>query len=185
MRHGIYLRTNERNRENLRRIATYYQEQGVPFDPREGLDVSAVIRTRPDWAMAHGMVPEDYLASLTERQSRSFSVRFRALQNLGVTYALVGAYHDQIEIDREAKALRPRAKQPRLRLVYGLLRLDRAEGALAEARELYAIDPRDPRGALFLRVAREYARRRALLEKGHDGEPTEPLDAMINRLPLV
>jgi hypothetical protein len=185
MRHGIYLRGNERNRENLRRITAYYQEQGVPFDPREGLDVSAVIRTRPDWAAAHGMVPENYLASLDERQSRSSTVRFRALQTLGVTYALVGAYSDQIEIDREAKTLRPRARQPRLRLVYGLLRLDRADEALAEARALYAIDPRDSRSALFLKVAREYARRRALLEKRDDGEPTEPLDALINRLPLV
>jgi hypothetical protein len=131
------------------------------------------------------MVPENYLASLDERQSRSSTVRFRALQTLGVTYALVGAYSDQIEIDREAKTLRPRARQPRLRLVYGLLRLDRADEALAEARALYAIDPRDSRSALFLKVAREYARRRALLEKRDDGEPTEPLDALINRLPLV
>jgi hypothetical protein len=185
MRHGIYLRTNQRNRENLRRITAYYREQGVPFDPEEGLDVSEVIRSRPDWAEAHGMVPADFSRSLAERHSLDSAARFRALQTLGTTYALVGAYHDQIEVDREAKALRPRARQPRLRLVYGLLRLDRAEEALAEARALHANDPRDPRSALFLKVAREYARRRALLEKRGDGESTERPDALINRLPLV
>ena len=58
------------------------------------------------------MLPEGYLESLAQRESGSPATRFRALQNLGVTYALVGAYRDQIEIDREAKALRPRARQP-------------------------------------------------------------------------
>ena len=185
MRHGIYLRRNERNRENLRRISAYYEKEGVPFDPAHGLDVSNVIRARPNWASAHGMVPEDYAERLAECESPDPSVRFRALQTLGLAYALVGAYSDQIEIDREAKALAPPAKQPRRQLVYGLLRLDRPEEALAEARQLYAIDPHDPYSGLFLKVAREYQRRRALLRKPDDREWSEPLGALVNRLPLA
>jgi len=185
MRHGIYLRGNERNRENLRRITEYYRKEGVPFDPGQGLDVSAVIHARPDWAREHGMVPEDYPARLAERRSQSSAVRFGALQSLGLTYALVGAYQDEIAVDREAKALGRRAKQPRRRLVYGLLRLDRAEEALAEARELYAIDPQDPLATLYLEVAREYAQRRALAGKQDERGSSEAPEALINRLPLV
>lgn len=185
MRHGIYLRNNQRNRENLRRITAYYQREGVPFDPEDGLDVVAVLRERPDWAEKHGMAPEDYLAKLAERRSHDSKVRFRALQTLGLTYALIGAYSEQVEIDREAKALAPRAKQPRRRLVYGLLRLDRPEEALEEARSLYALDPRDPYAALYLNIAREYGRRRALLEKPDARESSHPPEALINRLPLV
>ena len=37
--HSIYLRRSPENRDNLRRVAAFYRERGVPFDPREGLDV--------------------------------------------------------------------------------------------------------------------------------------------------
>ena len=69
--------------------------------------------------------------------------------------------------------------------MYGLLRLDRADEALEEARALYALDPRDPYAALFLEVAREYRRRRALPQKPDGRGSNQPLDALINRLPLV
>jgi len=55
----------------------------------------------------------------------------------------------------------PSAKAARRRVVYGLLRLDRAVEALAEAQALHAQDPLDPRSERFLRAAQAFARRSA------------------------
>ncbi|MGH7338496.1 MAG: hypothetical protein ACREI7_13020, partial [Myxococcota bacterium] len=40
---AIYLRSNERNRANLARVARYYEQQGLPFDPRRGFDLALAI----------------------------------------------------------------------------------------------------------------------------------------------
>jgi hypothetical protein len=180
LRHAIYLRENPRNRENLARIASYYAGEGVPFDTERGLDVGEVIRARPDWALAHGLLPRNHDALLAASRSEDAATRAGALEALALARALVGAYAEQIELDREAIALRPRAKAPRRRLVAGLLRLDRPQHARAVARELVAINPRDPRSRAFARVAHDYSERRraARLED-------RPLDAPINSLRLI
>jgi len=151
---AIYLRKTERNRANLERIAAYYGREGVPFDLERGLDVEAVIEARPDWAITHHMLPKYYEHLLRESRNADPERRFRALDQLGYAYAALGAYRSQLAVDREAKALRPRAKSPRRRLVYGLLHLGRQVRALAEARALYDLDPKDPRSKIFLRTAR-------------------------------
>jgi hypothetical protein len=185
-RHAIYLRRNEGNRENLRRIGAWYASQGVPFDPVRGFDPGAVIRVRPDWAVAHGLVPPRYPQLLEARSSPDPEQRFRALEALGLAYALVGAYSEQIEVDREAVALRPDAKAPLRRLVYGLLRLGHNEEALAAAERLRALDPDDPRSSQFVGAAIRMHRRAGEIP----GERLAPQaavapDAAINALPLL
>jgi tetratricopeptide (TPR) repeat protein len=107
-----------------------------------------------------------------------------ALEALGLTYALAGAYREQLEVDREAIRLRPRAKAPRRRLVYALLRTGRSEEALRAAQELVALDPSDTRSAEFLNVSQQVLRGARDLQRG--GPPRSvPLDAWINILPLV
>jgi hypothetical protein len=152
LRHSISVRANARNAENLRRVADWYAAQGVPFDPGRGLDPAAVIRARPDWAEANGMVPRGF-ASLGRDAEAPGPRRVASLETLGLAYALAGAYPEQVEIDRVAVALRPRAKAPRRRLVYGLLRLGRVGEAQQEARALVALDPGDPRSQAFARAA--------------------------------
>ena len=184
LRHAVYLRKNPRNRENLARIADYYARERVPFDPEQGLDVRAVIRERPDWAMEHGLLPESHDALVAASRSEDPDERARGLGGLAQTRALLGDHAGQVEIDREVAALRPRAKRPRRRLVVGLLRLDRPEEAQAVARELVAIDDGDERSRAFARVAGAYLKKQRVQEL--EGRPPAiPLDAPLNSLRLI
>lgn len=182
--HAIYVRDNERNRENLARVAAYYERADVPFDPARGLDVARVIRERPGWAVAHELVQPHFAAQLAGMRSPKLAERAGALEGLGLTYALNGAYREQLELDRVSALMRPEAKAPRERLVYALLRLERPEEALAVARELVALDPDDARSQRFEQIARSYLAEHRASER--DGRKREiPLDAAINLLPLI
>ena len=157
-RHGIYLRANDANRENLARVAAWYAAQGVPFDPQRGFDPGRALREQRAWADAWGVLPDGWSA-LADRVSRvSPHERIELLETLGLGYALAGAYPEQLANDREAEALRPDAPAPKRRLVYGLLRLNRPGQALAMARELFTLDPADVRSQRFLQGARRAAR---------------------------
>lgn len=185
MRWAIYLRRNERNRENLARIAEWYRRQGVPFDPARGLDIDAVIRERPDWAIRQRLLPANHAELLAAARGGAPRERVAALESLGLAYALSGAYAHQLENDREAIRLRPDAKAPRRRLVYGLLREGRAEEAAAAAERLLALDPDDERSRRFAAVAESSRRRARRGPPPADAIAPLPLDAAINTLPLV
>jgi hypothetical protein len=178
--HGLYLRADTRNRKNLQRVVDYYAREGVPFDPDRGLDVVDVVRERPDWAIEHKILPPHYAELMAERTSSDLGARFAALNSLGRSFALVGAYEEQIKADSEAAGLHPTAKAPRRRLVIGHLRLDHSDEALEAARELSRIDPTDPLSAKLLRVAREYLQR----ERGGRRNDLS-LDASLNSLPWL
>jgi hypothetical protein len=178
--HGIYLRADARNRENLRRIADYYAREGVPFDPESGLDVAVVIRTRTDWAMRNGMLPDRYRELEAARASDDPAIRFAGLDGLGRSFSLVGAYEDALAVDREASALRPNAKAARRRIVHSLLRLDRSPEAMIEARALRELDPSDPLSPSFVKVASEYLQRSRA--EGRIPIAEQPMDAPLNTL---
>jgi hypothetical protein len=153
--HAIYLRDDARNRENLARVAAWYQHQGVPFDAQRGLDVARVVDERPDWAVANRMLPRGW----DELVARAEAGDFAALDAVGRSLALLGLYARALEVDARALALRPEAKAPRRRQVYALLRLGRVEEARARAAALLALDPADPGSRAAARVARLYAER--------------------------
>lgn len=181
--HAIYLRRDDRNRQNLERVKAYYAREGIPFDPASGFDASEVIRAHPSWAARRGMLPRGYVRLYEARGSSDPSVRFRALDILGLVHTLVGDYARQVEIDREAAALRPRSSAPRRRLVNGLFRLGRPEEALEAARDLGRTDPADPRYARILRLAT----RAAELGSASDLETLDrvSLQRRIHTLPVV
>ena len=206
--HAIYLRNNERNRENLRRVEEFYSREGVPFDPERGLVPDRVVREAVDWAVETGVLPEALPGWSQERESDDSERRYSALDALARTYALFGAYAEQIRIDREASELKPRELAPRRRLVFGLLHSDQPGEALKAARGLQLMGPRDPRSATFLSVAKEYAsqrksrrdasfaqardryvaRRRAAQAAGMSQREEGwlvPLEATLQRLPLL
>ena len=180
-RHGIYLRRGERGEANLARVVDYYAREGVPFDPERGLDVAEVIRARPDWAAAHGLLPPDYARLAADRESPDPGRRFEALDALGTAHALTGNYAEGAEIEREALRIRSGAKGPRRRLVYDLLRLDQPVAALIHAKTLQELDPRDPISARFFETARRYAELRS---RAPDGAQAPELRALVTRLPL-
>jgi hypothetical protein len=185
MRHGIWLRATERNRENLARVAGWYETQGVPFDRERGLDPARVIAAAPDWAAAHQLVPPRWRDLLRARDAARAEAKPAPFEPGGLVYALAGAYEAGLANDREAARLAPDAKAPHRRLVWALLRLDRAEEAVLEARELHALDPQDPRTVLFARGAQLYQRASRKPFPAPGVQDPVPPDALINALPLV
>ncbi len=155
-RHGIYLRDNARNRDNLDRVAAYYRAEGVPFDRERGLDPSAVIRARPDWAMERSMLPTDYSELRAEAQSRSLDTRLKARNALGLVYLLAGAIDEQIAWDRQTAGEFPLDRGSRQRLVYGYPRTDAVAEARAVVEELLSIDASDRWTRDLARLVNDY-----------------------------
>lgn len=155
-RHGIYLRDSEKNRENLARVAAWYEAQGVPFDPERGLDPSAVIRARPDWAMERIMLPSEYRGLLVDAQSGDLGTRLRARSALGLVYLLSGAFDLQVAWDRQTAKEFPLDRRSRQRLVYGLLRIGAVEEAQFFADELIVVDPSDRWSRDLVKLVRDY-----------------------------
>jgi len=185
LRTAIYMRDDPRNRANRERIERYYEREAVPFDSERGLDVAAVLRQRPDWAVAHGMAPQEYPRLIRARENVPPAVRLQILDRLGQSYAAIGAYAEQVELDRSLLALRPNTKSALRRLVYGLLRLDRPKDAQSAASRLLQLDPGDPRSRIFAVVAARYAELRLAQPELHpsQGLPRPP-SSVTNGLPL-
>jgi tetratricopeptide (TPR) repeat protein len=186
LRSAVYLRDVERNRENLDRIAAWYEAQGVPFDPVHGFDAATVLRARPDWAAAHGLVPAAYpriRAAAARASDRALGLR--ALNRLGDLYAALGLYPEQLAVDAEASKRAPRAPGPRRRSVFASMRMGRLEQALAQAEALVEVAPSDPRSRTFLEtVRRAIALRREQTESGASVPPGAALSEPSLRLPL-
>ncbi len=187
MRHAIYLRERSddpRYQQNMDRVEGYYRAEGVPFDRTRGFDVSRVIAERPDWAATHNLLPSHFDSLLTATRSEEPAVRAAALEALGLSFALSGAYPEQLAIDRVAVALRPRAKAPLRRMIYALLRLDQPDRAVEMAERLLELDRDDPRSRTFANAANAYLERsRPTWQPGP--HPGVPRDALINVLPLL
>ena len=136
--HAIYLRRNARNRANLARVAAYYAERGVPFDPVRGLDVARVIAEAPAFAQEQQLVlPKT--APLAERAEHAWRV---------------GNFEEQVELDRKLYERAPEARDPALRLADGLLALGRNRRALAVLERLEAAHPADDEVAWLAARAR-------------------------------
>ena len=185
MRHGIYLRNDAANRGNVERIAAWYEAQGVPFDRNRGLEPARVIAENPGWAAAHRLVPPRWRELLSARDAARSTGAPAPFESVGLVYALSGAYEDQLANDLEAARRAPAAKAPRRRLVWALLRLDRADDALDQARVLRALDAADPRSALFARAAALYQRAARVPFPAPEATDPVPPDALINGLPLL
>jgi hypothetical protein len=54
---GIYLLRDPRNAEDLRRVAAYYRERGIPFDPAAGFDERSAHLANRAWADRMGVSP--------------------------------------------------------------------------------------------------------------------------------
>ncbi|MBW1687938.1 MAG: hypothetical protein JRS35_23120 [Deltaproteobacteria bacterium] len=140
LRSAVYLRANERNRANLERVAEYYAREEVPFDPRRGFDPERVIREASRWAMEHGLVPSHFEALAAASHTLDFARRRPARDRLASLYAALGLYEHAIRLDRRALRAEPADVLTRRRLVWSLLRLDRATEALQAAEPLAETD---------------------------------------------
>lgn len=165
LRHAIYLRDDAENHANRQRVADWYAAQGVPFDPAHGLDPGRAIEAAPEWAEAWGLVPKRW------REQRAISIErppgrsAGALETVGLAFALAGAYPEQVANDRGTLQVRPRAKEPRRRLVFGLLHAGQISEARMQAQALVALDPLDVRSAAFARGVERVASARNASER--------------------
>ena len=134
---AVYLRRDERNAENLARVAAYYAREGVPFDPERGFDPGAALAAAPAWALAHGIAPEGHrrgdgagaragpgASPRGARPHRRARHRARPLR-AGHRRSTSGCCFAS-----------PSAIPPARRLVWSLLRLGRLEEARETARPL-------------------------------------------------
>jgi len=136
VRGAIFARDDERNAPNLSRIAAYYRAEGVPFDPARGFEVDRVIEEALPWAIARGVVPQDF-AELSRHAGRApiDGATVLALHRLSTLYAVLGLYERSLEIDlstswpdgSRALALR--------RILWSLLHEGRVEEAAALGRK--------------------------------------------------
>ena len=95
------------------RLAPRRAAADLDCDPDRGLDPNRVVREAVGWAVDAGVLPRETPTWLRDRSSDDPELRYAALDALGRTYALFGAYSEQISIDREASELKPRELAPR------------------------------------------------------------------------
>ncbi len=162
--HSIYLRRSPENRDNLRRVAAYYRERGVPFDPRQGLDVDWLVRESPRWAIREALLPRHYDQMLQRSREGQGEARLEALRALGDLYWRIGALETQVPVDVALLAARPGDKEAKRRLADALLQLGRFRRALEIARSLFEQDP-EYRDAAYLHTVASQALRQARRER--------------------
>ena len=153
---AVYLRRNERNRENLERLSVYYAGHGVPFDPDEGFDAERAIREALPWSIRNGLVPRDFVALAAATQAVNPAERVRHRDRLASVYAALGLYDAAVRLDRRTLAFEPGQEATRRRLVWSLLHLDRA-GEAVEAAEPLAAPGAHRLSRELAAAARDYA----------------------------
>jgi len=153
---AVYLRRDERNRDNVERLAAFYAEAGVPFDPERGFDPERVIRDAQPWAIRRGLVPIDFASAAAAAQGSPSPVATAARDRLASLYAALGLYEDVLRLDRRTLRAEPDHSFARRRVVWSLLHLDRRDEALSEATRL-SRGPSDPLADELARAAEAYA----------------------------
>jgi hypothetical protein len=130
---ALYLRVSADNHEQIARIDRYYESNGVPIDPIAGLDVGAISRQAPAWAIREGLVPPRFPELLAERYAVQPGRRIPAQNRLANLHAGLGLYERAVAIDRGLVRGSAPPPESRRRLVWSLLHLGRDEEALAAA----------------------------------------------------
>jgi len=157
LRSAVYLRTNERNRANLERVADYYAREQVPFDPDRGFDPERVIGEAPAWAVTHGVIPLHFEQLVATSHGLDPTFRGRAQGQLAALYATLGLYERALRLDHRLLRSDAGAVAARRRLVWSLLHLDRATEALEAAEGLAQAAPSDGLSQQLATTTRRYA----------------------------
>jgi hypothetical protein len=138
LRNAVYLRDDERNRENLARVEAYYAAEKIRFDASEGFDPIVAIESSPGWAHRHGLLPADFRTAQATLRRREPESQRLGLARLASIYAALGAYDRAISFDRRHLEIERNLTAAR-RLVWCLLhahRFDEAVEAAALLREV-------------------------------------------------
>ena len=133
---SVSMRDHPRNQRNLERIADWYAEQDVPFDPESGFDVESVIRENRTWAINQGLIPLHFDQMNRAAYGMNRPTRTRTRANLASIYAALGLYDRAIEVDRMILAEDENAIRARRRLTWSLLRIGQYHEAVEVSQPL-------------------------------------------------
>lgn len=135
LRSAVYLRRNDRNAANLVRIARYYAQAGVPFDPTTGFDPAHAIDAAPRWSAEQGLVPADFAALVEHVERRRKETLADAhTTRLALLYATLGLHERALALDVFLRAHPRIDPDARWRIVWNLVQQDRWKQAKAAAR---------------------------------------------------
>jgi hypothetical protein len=137
----VYLRRSPANRENFARVADYYRERGVPFDPKRGFDPARALREAPAWARAQRIEIAGAACLEAQRRGADPALRKLALAELAGHAWRIGDPASALALDEEWLAEEPGAFAPAWQRVDALLSLGRPHAALDAARALAAAHP--------------------------------------------
>ena len=171
LRSAVYLRDTPRNARNLERLAAWYADQGVPFEPETGFDTARVLREAPGWSLRHGLVTLGF-AQLGPRSLLPTPQATGALDQLGMVWASLGLYERSVEAARRLLQ-RGEYVSARRRLVWSLLQLGRGDEARQAAGPLAQAPPQDALSHAIAEAAERF-----------DGLDPEQAATLKARLPL-
>ena len=146
---SVYMRSAPRNAENLRRVATYYADRDIGFDPDTGPDLGMALRRQRDWADRNGVAPPDLDALRWGTRTKDPD----GLDGLARALWRIGAFSEQVRAERKLLAIEPERHESRRRLADGLLQLGRRIAARRHARMLLELEPPYSDAATIYRLA--------------------------------
>lgn len=139
LRSAIYLRREIRNQANFDRVSKYYAARGVPFDHERGIEVDAVIRNAPRWAMQNGVIPVDWMEMMRAvSQSQGRGEVTMQTQRMSMLYAVLGLYDRALKADRWILNREPLDGAAAHRVIWSLTQLRRFDEAYQAALEFEA-----------------------------------------------
>ena len=156
---AVLLRRHEGNRENLERVAAWWEEQGIPFSERDGPDVGRAIREQPDWAIRQGLVPPNFAMLARAAPSADPVERIFVLGHLAQALWRVGDFEQSALLDEMVLELEPDADLARWRMGDALLMLHRPVSALEVLEPLCERDPGWRNSGTLCGLARARVRR--------------------------
>jgi hypothetical protein len=148
---AIYLRNNERNRENIRRVKAYYAHAAVPFDFEDGgFDAARVIREAPEWAIRQGLIPANFSRLEVSTRVGDPARRLAAGERMAGLLGMIGLYREAEILDRRALQSDPASLLATRRLVWSLFHQRRFGEARTLAERLATLASGEDRISLML-----------------------------------
>ena len=153
-RAAIYVRDDERNRENLERVRRWYADEGIEFDPARGLEPDRLVRDHVAWAVREMLLVPQHDEHLARLEAPDPALVLAAGRRLSVNYLLAGAYDSALALDRRLYARFPDQPDVMWRLAWTLVRLGRPDEAEAVAQRYLEANQPDPLSLAMLEMVR-------------------------------
>lgn len=185
-RAAIYLRDNSRNRDNLERVGRWYEAQGIPFDPRRGIDPDDLVQQHPDWAVRERLLVPAHAQLVDALVTGDPRTQLSAGRQLSVNYLMAGACRSAVAVDGRLQARFPDEPGVNWRLTWGLMKTGEREQAAMVSRRYLETQAPDPISAAYARLAETALQLdRALAEASPARRWQQMLKLELSRFPAI